>query len=134
MKSLIVTEADFANLSLIEAHAPLRRLLDHAIVVPSDAIPADVVTMNTQVALTEDGTGTRRLFSLVYPQDADAAKGRISVLEALGMALLGASPGHNIECDFPEGTRCLRVEKVIYQPEYSLRTLLVFRVAEAVKP
>lgn len=120
MRRLIVTEADFANLSLLRDQTPLRRALERAIVVASDAVPPEIVTMNSQVVLTDGKTGERRVVSIVYPADADAAAGRISVLEALGTALLGAAPGHTLECG-------LRVEKVIHQPERALRAHLVLR-------
>jgi regulator of nucleoside diphosphate kinase len=124
-KLLTVTEADFANLSLIEPRARLRRLLERATVVSSDVVPADIVTMNTQAVLSDQGTGERRVIRVVYPEDADAARGLISVLDALGTALLGASPGDVIELDLSDGPRYLRVERVVYQPEDSLRTHLV---------
>lgn len=122
---MIVTEADFANLLLIGPHAQLRRLLERATVVSSDVVPAKIVTMNTQVVLADEGTGERRIVRVVYPEDADANRGLISVLDPLGTALLGASPGQVIECSIPGGRCCLRVEKLIYQPEHSLRTHLV---------
>jgi regulator of nucleoside diphosphate kinase len=120
MRRLIVTEADFANLSLLRDQTPLRRALERAIVVASDAVPPEIVTMNSQVVLIDGKTGERRVVSIVYPADADAAAGRISVLEALGTALLGAAPGHALECG-------LRVEKVIHQPERALRAHMVLR-------
>jgi regulator of nucleoside diphosphate kinase len=122
---LIVTEADLANLWLIGPHAQLRPLLERATVVSSDLVPADIVTMNTQVVLSDDGTSERRIVRVVYPDEADVARGLISVLEPLGTALLGASVGEVIECAFSGGQRCLRVEKLVYQPEQSLRTHLV---------
>jgi len=123
MKPLILTQADFANLSLLE-HDPLQRLLKRATVVASDSVPADVVTMNTQVLLTDD-KGEQRLVRVVYPTDADAAQGHISVVDVLGMALLGASVGDLLECNLAEGPRYLRIDKLAYQPAHSLRDGLV---------
>jgi regulator of nucleoside diphosphate kinase len=124
-KLLIVTQADVANLSLIGPHTELHRLLERATVVSADAVPADIVTMNTEVILSDEGTRERRVVRVVYPEDADAARGLVSVLDALGTALLGASPGDVIELDLSDGPRYLRVESVVYQPEDSLRTHLV---------
>jgi regulator of nucleoside diphosphate kinase len=95
--------------------------------VPSDAVPPQVVTMNSHVVVLDEKTGERRVLSVVYPEDADAAAGRISVREEAGAQLLGASPGQTIECPLPDGSHRLRIEKVIYQPEDSLRTYLVVR-------
>ncbi len=123
MTPLLVTHADFANLSLL-GHAPLQRLLEHATVVASDAMPADVVTMNSRVVLRDVQTGERRTVCVVYPPDADPAKALISVLTPTGMALLGATPGGVIECEERQGAR---VEEVLHQPEHSLRTHLFVR-------
>lgn len=90
-------------------------------------MPPGVVTMNSQVVVCDEKTGERRVVSVVYPEDADPTAGRISVLEETGAQLLGASPGHTIEDQFPDGTHCLRIEKIVYQPEDSMRTFLVVR-------
>jgi regulator of nucleoside diphosphate kinase len=124
---MIVTEADFANLSLLKSHPALGRMLEQAEVVASDAVPPDLVTMQSRLVLVDEAGGERRIVSVVYPAEADPAAGRISVLDALGMALLGASPGHAVECDSPAGSRYLRIEKILYQPEHSLRTFMVVR-------
>lgn len=120
-----LTEADYANLSLLEANAPLRRILETADVVASDAMPQDVVTMNTQVVLQDDTSGERRILRVVFPGDADPSAGLISVLQPLGLQLLGRSPGQVVESSFGDGIHRLRIEQVVYQPEHSLRTNLV---------
>ena len=119
MKKL--TEADYANLSLLEANAPLRRILDTANVVASDAMPPDVVTMNTQVVVQDETSGERRVLRVVFPSDADPSAGLISVLDPLGLELLGASAGQALS----DGMHRLRIEQVLYQPEHSIRTNLV---------
>jgi regulator of nucleoside diphosphate kinase len=44
--------------------------------------------------------------------------GLLSVLTPVGTALLGLAVGQSIVWPFPDGTqRCLRVLKIIYQPE-----------------
>jgi regulator of nucleoside diphosphate kinase len=124
-ETVLITVADFANLSLLDASPPLRRLLARATVVASDSVPPHVVTMNSQVLVCDASTGERRVMSVVYPGDADARAGRVSVLTEAGAQLLGASAGQVIEYD----SRRLRVEQVLYQPEHSLRTHLVTRTS-----
>ena len=126
-EAVMLTEADFANLSLLEARAPLRRILETANVVASDAMPPDVVTMNTQVVVQDEASGERRVLRVVFPSDADPPAGLISVLEPLGVQLLGASAGQVVECALGDGVRHLRIDRVLYQPEHSLRTNLVIR-------
>ena len=129
MKPLILAQADFANLSLLE-HRPLQRLLERATVVSSDSMPPDVITMNTLARLADD-TGELRLVRVVYPADADTAQGRISVIDPLGTALLGACVGDVIELPVANGRRHLRVEEIIFQPEQSLRYGLVIHRGES---
>ena len=119
MNPLILTQADFANLSLL-GHGPLQRLLERATVVSSDSMPADVITMNTLARLTQD-IGEVRLVRVVYPADADAGLGHISVIDPLGMALLAACVGDVIEVACANAVRRLRVEKIMFQPQQSLR-------------
>jgi transcription elongation GreA/GreB family factor len=70
--------------------------------------------------LAYESTGVRRVVQLVYPLDARAGLDHVSVLDPLGMALLGARPGQRIG----EG---LRIEEVAHQPERSLREHLITR-------
>lgn len=120
-EAVMLTEADYANLSLLEANAPLRRIIETANVVASDAMPPDVVTMNTQVIVQDETSGERRVLRVVFPSDADPAAGLISVLDPLGLELLGASAGQALS----DGMHRLRIEQVLYQPEHSIRTNLV---------
>jgi regulator of nucleoside diphosphate kinase len=122
-----VNVADFANLSLLELPTELQHKLERALLVPSEEVPPDVVTMQCRVVLAEAVTGRRRILSIVYPSEADSAAGRVSILGALGTELFGASLGDLIDCDGPDGPCRLRVEEILYQPEQSMRTHLIVR-------
>ncbi len=76
--------------------------LERAVVVPEDAVPRDLVTMHSRVVF-EDETGKRRDMQLVFPSEADPARGRVSVLAPVGAALLGLSVGQTIEWPLPSG-------------------------------
>ncbi len=122
-----VNAADLANLSLLELPAALRRKLERAVPVSTDEIAPDVVTMQSRVVVSDLATGQRREIALVYPAEADAAAGRVSVLDALGAALFGASLGEAVECETAEGRCRLRIEALRYQPESWMRRHLVIR-------
>lgn len=122
MSSPILTEADLANLWLLNS-PQLKRRLACARCVASDAVPADVVTMQSEVLYSETGSGEWRQVRIVYPPEADPAAGRISVLTPLGLALLGASTGQVLECEAGR----LRIENVLHQPERSMRRFVVVR-------
>jgi regulator of nucleoside diphosphate kinase len=125
MERIYVNAADHANLSLLAVAEPLRSKLQRARIVSSDGVPADVVTMQSTVALEDQETHARSVISLVYPSEADAARARLSVLDALGMELLGARVGELV--GVTSADRRLRVAGIVYQPEHSMRTHLVVR-------
>jgi len=92
-------------------------MLDSAVVVPANAITADVVTMNSTVTY-EDETGRRETLTLVYPDKADASRGHVSVLAPLGRQLIGARAGDRVTFEAPgSGIRSVRICGIEYQPE-----------------
>lgn len=96
----------------------LMDLVDNAAVVPADAIAPDVVTMNSTVVYDDAKDGPVETLMLVYPEHADAALGRVSVISPLGRTLIGLRAGTSVSFETPgDGTRCVRVRKVLYQPE-----------------
>ena len=114
MDVVIVPEADLERLRRFSDSEPLQGELARAIVVSDEAVPADVVIMDSRVAYTDEATGVSREITLVYPHEADGAQGRVSVLAPVGTALLGLSAGQSIEWDFPDGRRRrLTVNRVV---------------------
>ena len=95
----------------------LERELERGIEVDSTDVGPDVVTMNSTVRVTDLDANTTHLYTIVFPSDADFEKGRISILSPLGTALLGYRAGDVVQWDMPRGTRRLRIEALVYQPE-----------------
>ncbi len=95
----------------------LRAELARAKVVDSLEIPKTVVTMNTQLRFIDLDDGTQSEVTLTFPSDANIDRGKLSVLSPIGTALLGYSKGDEIEWSVPAGTRRIRIEEVLYQPE-----------------
>jgi regulator of nucleoside diphosphate kinase len=95
----------------------LAQELDRAEIVRSSDIPADTVTMHSQVLVRDLDTGGESSYTLVFPSDADIAKGKISILAPIATALLGYREGDEIEWPTPGGRRRLNVIQVLYQPE-----------------
>lgn len=98
--------------------ASMRDLLDEisqsTVLAPQD-IPKDVVTMNSRAVLHIDGEDLE--FDLVYPEAADLARGKLSVLSPIGTAILGYRAGDTVEWDVPSGKAKIKIKKVLYQPE-----------------
>ena len=95
----------------------LENELDLAEIVKAQSVPKDVITMRSKVRLLDVDSGKEVVYSLVFPNEADLDKGKISVLAPIGTAMIGYKVGDIIEWEVPAGLRRLRVEEVLYQPE-----------------
>ncbi len=120
MRLVKIVEELFRRSTALENGAEaLHEVLDSAQIVPQKEIPQDVVTMNSTVTVEDVVSGERRQVTLVYPEEADAQSGRISVLSPMGNALLGARAGERISIAAPVSARTARVIGVHFQPENS---------------
>lgn len=97
----------------------LKSELDRAVIIEPQAIPADVITMRSQVRLKDLNSGEKMICTLVYPDEADMLAGKISVLAPIGMAILGYRESDRVEWTIPGGIALLQVEKILFQPEAS---------------
>lgn len=117
---IIDTEADalYELATTIEERSPdvaskLCEELDRAIIVTSADLPADVVTMQSEVEFLDERSGDQRRVQLVWPRDANLDEDRLSVLTLVGAGLIGMRAGSAI--DWPDRSgreRCLRIVKV----------------------
>ncbi len=120
---IIITEQDLARLLPVLDHfdspaaEQLEAELQRAIRVEQRSTPPDVVTMNSEVVYEDHTSGARRTVRVVYPKDADASRGWVSVLAPIGSALLGLRVGQQIVWNVPSGPRRISVVEIRYQPE-----------------
>ncbi|MCC6415798.1 MAG: nucleoside diphosphate kinase regulator [Opitutaceae bacterium] len=91
---------------------PLRDELERAEVLASDLMPTDVVVMGSRVEIEDCESGELDIYTLVYPEHADAAAGKISILAPIGMGLIGFAAGDTFVWRTPGGPRRLRIRKV----------------------
>lgn len=91
--------------------------LSRAVIVTSEKIPADTITMNSKVILVDVDTNEEMNVTLVYPTDANIEEDKISILAPIGTAMIGYRAGDTFVWRVPDGIRKLRVVRVIYQPE-----------------
>ncbi|MDR1076679.1 MAG: nucleoside diphosphate kinase regulator [Xanthomonadaceae bacterium] len=92
--------------------------LNRAEVLPPEQMPNNIVTMRSRVECMDTLTGESHILTLVYPNEADADQGKISVLAPVGCALLGLTIGQTIDWNAPGGRKLrLRVDAIRYQPE-----------------
>ncbi|TXL75932.1 nucleoside diphosphate kinase regulator [Vineibacter terrae] len=96
----------------------LAREVDRAVVVDPERIAPQIVTMNSRCVFRDDSNGFDRTVTLVYPEDEDAAAGRISVLTPIGSALIGLAEGQSMSWRTRSGERrVLTLLRVAFQPE-----------------
>lgn len=119
----VVTELDVVRLTKLGAAcwpAGLSDALDLAEQVPSPQVPANVVTMYTQVRVLEHGAREPKKLTVCYPDDAELALGFVSVLSPVGAALLGLRVGAHARWVTPQGeARSAQIEAILFQPEAS---------------
>jgi regulator of nucleoside diphosphate kinase len=88
------------------------------LVAPTE-VPPDVITMNSKVCLVDLDTNEEMVYMLVFPEDADIAQSKISILAPIGTAMLGYRVGDVFTWQVPDGVRRLKVMQILYQPEAS---------------
>lgn len=124
--AITVSERDLERLESVLASLPedapgadaLRDELDRAHVACSEAMPSDVVTMNSRVRFVVEPAGREVEVTLVYPHDFDGRPDQLPVTTPAGIAVLGLAVGQQIEWLAPHGqTVRARVIDIPYQPE-----------------
>jgi regulator of nucleoside diphosphate kinase len=115
--SIIISEFDYQHLlSLCEkANTPAAEALEdemgRADIV--EALPENIVAMNSSVTFIDLDSGEETHISLVYPSDAKVEDMKISILTPIGTALIGLRVGGKIDWPIPGGkVRRLQVTAV----------------------
>jgi regulator of nucleoside diphosphate kinase len=124
----VLTELDHVRISkLLQRPGPsadtlagVEDLIHSAELVSSYKVPANVVTMYSQVLLSDGPSGVQRKLTVCYPHDADAEAGFVSVLSPVGAGLLGLKKGSVARWQTPDGaTATAKIIDILFQPEES---------------
>jgi regulator of nucleoside diphosphate kinase len=104
---LLDTEADLLAQLALQAESRMPAVaamlldeVDRADIYGPDDLPADVVTLGSEVEFLDEGSGQRRRVTIVLPAHADIEARRISILTPAGAGLIGLSAGESI--DWPD--------------------------------
>lgn len=104
--AITVTATDHAMLSRIaagaahtmpELAAELTYELDRARILPEGRVSADHAHIGSEIVYRDESTKRETTLRLVWPQDADIEKNRVSVMTPIGVALLGMAAGRSID-------------------------------------
>ena len=118
VRSVLIRASDKRRLEsvlekLLKSEDPLFTEIDNATIVPDADLPSDIVTMNSDVEVSDLDTGEVILLNLVYPSQLTGAAGQVSVTAPVGAALIGLREGEEIEWPLPlNRVRRLRVDSV----------------------
>jgi regulator of nucleoside diphosphate kinase len=126
MTQIYITQFDLDRLeALLEKRKPhdeyddaLIAELKRAEIIAPESVHPDVITMNSLVKFKDDH-GDSWEYHLVFPEDADLTKNKISILSPIGCALIGYAVGSTVTIPTPNGRKELTVEEVLFQPERS---------------
>ena len=129
MKQIILSKLDFTRilnsikvakqsnkLNAAEAELLLGELNSAKVVEPQE-IPVNVVTMNSIEKISFLNINKSVSFQLVYPNEADMKKNKISIFSPIATALIGYKVSDEIEWVVPSGLTKIRIDEIIYQPE-----------------
>jgi regulator of nucleoside diphosphate kinase len=109
---IVIAESDHARLTRLtegshrqsEVAEFLSEELTRAHIVADEDCAEDTVRMGSRVTYSDAASGRTRDITLVYPQEADIAQNRVSVLTPIGAALIGLSPSQSIYWPTPDGS------------------------------
>lgn len=79
--------------------------LGRARIVSTKRFPSNVVAVGRTVTYRDETTGQEKTVSLVLPEDADIARGRVSILTPIGVALIGLAENASFHWETRDGTR-----------------------------
>ncbi|HWQ68994.1 MAG TPA: transcription elongation factor GreA [Patescibacteria group bacterium] len=75
-------------------------------------IPKDRVALGSTVHLIDEESGEESVYTLVFPELMDSARGWISVASPIGRSLIGKQAGDRVVMNTPGGTKAFEMMKL----------------------
>ena len=129
MQNLIISKLDYQRLKdrIVQAQSDpsvsrnqlmnLARGVDSATLLEPTEIPADVVTMNSQVRISYLESHKTLELRLVYPEQVNISQNQISIFAPLATALLGCKQNDIVTLPISSRTVKIKIDQIVYQPE-----------------
>ncbi|MEK7148212.1 MAG: GreA/GreB family elongation factor, partial [Patescibacteria group bacterium] len=70
---------------------------------------ADIVSVGSVIAVEKSSDKTRREFTIVGSEEADAAQGKISMRSPLGLSAMGKAKGETFSFETPAGIMSYKI-------------------------
>lgn len=90
----------------------LEEILGSAVLIDETRTRSHVVAVGDSVVIADEASGREMRYTIVGPNEVDAANGRISGASPLGRAIIGKTAGDTVEVTAPAGTRRYQVVRV----------------------
>ncbi|HYV56757.1 MAG TPA: transcription elongation factor GreA [Candidatus Nitrosopolaris sp.] len=103
---------DFVRSRIAQLEGRVRELSMYNI----SSIPSDVVAYGSRVTV-EDDNGEATVYEIVFPEEVDAANGRISLSSPIGRALLNKTVGDEVVVQTPSGKRTYEIIELVTLPQ-----------------
>lgn len=110
-----IEDATYGEMEPDKSFLLLQTELSRAMIVNSEELPCDVVSMHSRILLVLDGKEME--LSLVYPDEVNRKEGMISILSPIGTAIIGYHEGDIISWSTPGGLKQIEIRKILNQPE-----------------
>ncbi|MCX7550398.1 GreA/GreB family elongation factor [Xanthomarina sp. F2636L] len=111
LKRLLSLQGNYKEAARKNSVARLQNELESAIVSDEDEMPEDVIRFNSEVTIVSND-GWENSFQLVSPTESNFSNKKLSVLTAMGLAVMGYAQGDTIDWEFPGGAKSLTVKEV----------------------
>jgi len=95
-------------------------LIRSALLLEATQTSPNVVTIDSRLLIEDLYSGEIKEIELVFPEETNPQRGKLSVLSAIGCAVLGRAVGDRVVVETDKGSLQLRIAALIYQPEASL--------------
>lgn len=87
----------------------LRQRLSKLSSIDISQIPSDKVGLGSQVTVTDEATGTKEKYSLVFGDSVEFEEGHVSMSSPIGLALVGKAVGDVTILKLPASVRKLKI-------------------------
>ena len=92
--------------------AELEDRLARAEVIDVSKLSGDTIRFGAMVTLIDEDSGEKKVWQIVGEPEADASKGKISVMSPIARALIGKNKGDTVEVAAPSGAKTYKVREV----------------------
>lgn len=91
----------------------LQKRISDIMAINVDQIPKDRSGLGSTMKLQDLDSGEEVLYDLVFPEEVDPDKGRISTASPIGRAMVGKQEGDDITVSLPDGKKEFEILEVI---------------------